>query len=710
MIGASAAMNPLRFASFPRFAPAVLLGLLWLAGSRALQAEGRPTAGATFVDGPTTAVDVITLPSAEAARRLPARVSGVVLLNRIERESAIVVHDATGAIYVRLAKVPGLTLQRGDRVAVEGITDPGRFAPIIKNATCRVLGKAPLPEPTPVTLSSLFTGRFDGQWVEATGVVRNVSPRRNWPRDTVVEIVADEVRLPIMFDDVPLETARGWLDATIKVRGVCFQFCNPKGQLFYSQIAVPAGETFEVVEPGPADPYALPVRALASLLRYNRAGSETHRVHVRGTVSYAQDGRFFIQDGADGLEVQTRQKKLPEIGAAVDVVGFVTRGVYSPMLEDAEFRAAGMGQELVPRVIEKRFSEADGGLVRTQGRLVNLLWRPNEWILLLEREKNVLFNAYVPRDTTDPDDTPPWEIGSMLSLTGVARAIMGSPVQHQWQWEPRSFYLLLRSYGDVAVLERAPWWRSSRGYWTAISTLAVVTAGLGVVVVRSRGRMREQRRQREAAEAKFAAVLQERSRVAREIHDTLAQGLTSVSMQIEMTKEQLATQPESARQHLEIARTLVRGSLHEARRSIWGLRPQILETKNLGAALTEIGEQLVANSAVEFSLRTSGDASRLPPDVETELLRIGQEAITNAVKHARARRIEVTLDFLADSVRLRVVDDGRGFRPPESERSDASGGFGVTGMRERAAQLRGRLTVSSRGRRGTELRLTVPIS
>ena len=656
-----------------------------------------------------TAAQVISLPAAEAQRALPARVEGVVIYARLRPEGAIVVQDATRAIYVRPGPDCPSDIKRGDVVVVEGVTDPGRFAPIIHRASCKIVGSAPLPTATPVELAELLNGQFDGQWVEVTGVVRSASRRRNASNDSLVEILQEEVRLPVVFHDVTTQTSEKWIDSKIRVRGICFHFCNPKGQLFYSQIVVPSGETHQLLEPGPPDPFELPVQSPASVLRYEYGGTNEHRIHIRGTVTYSARGQLFVQDGRDGLEVQTRAREVPAIGAVVDVVGFAARGEYSPILEDATFRLAQERAEILPREVnERQIREADGELVRIATKLVEVRWSPTEWILLVQRGGS-LFNAYLPLAPDAAKATPPWENGSELALTGVARTIMGSPQLQQWRWEPHSLRLLLRSPADITVLRSAPWWRTSGSKWTGVGVLLAITAALAILSLRSRARVREQKNQRRAAEAEFTAVFNERSRVAREIHDTLAQGLTSISMQIEMTKEQLTTRPAAALTHLEIARNLVRGSLMEARRSIWGLKPQILETNSLSAAIREIGQQLVLGSGIAFQLTVTGEELRLSADSEVDILRIGQEAITNAVKHAKPSMISVELTFVHGSVQLRVTDDGTGYEvgAPVLPRVDRTG-FGVIGMHERVQQIKGTLTVKSFPEKGTELIVNVP--
>ncbi len=207
--------------------------------------------------------------------------------------------------------------------------------------------------------------------------------------------------------------------------------------------------------------------------------------------------------------------------------------------------------------------------------------------------------------------------------------------------------------------------------------------------------------------AQFAAVLAERNRIAREIHDTLAQGFVGIAVQLDTVAKMQAVSAETARDHLDRARILARSSLAEARRTVWALRAGALETEDLAGALREVAEQLSGETSV--AVEVSGARRRLPPDVENNLFRIGQEAVANAVRHAQARRIRVDLDYGDRCVRLSVRDDGRGF-DVEAATHCAPGHFGLAGIRERVHNLGGELTVLSAHGGGAELIVEVPVA
>jgi len=227
--------------------------------------------------------------------------------------------------------------------------------------------------------------------------------------------------------------------------------------------------------------------------------------------------------------------------------------------------------------------------------------------------------------------------------------------------------------------------------------------GLGCVVIGLafyRLRIRQVR-------SKFAAVLAERNRLASEIHDTLAQGFVGIALQVQAARKMLKAAPQAAEQHLDIAEKMVNHSVGEARRAIWNLRSAALENGNLAAALSEAANQLTTGTGVEVQVGVSGTPRPLASRIENTLLRIGQEALTNAMKHAKPRRIAVELCYDSHSVQLRIADDGQGF-DTDTVASANDGHFGLTGMRERLEGIRGKLELQSGNGKGTQVVATIP--
>jgi signal transduction histidine kinase len=197
-----------------------------------------------------------------------------------------------------------------------------------------------------------------------------------------------------------------------------------------------------------------------------------------------------------------------------------------------------------------------------------------------------------------------------------------------------------------------------------------------------------------------AAILKERTRMARDIHDTLAQGFTGVIVQMEAAEEALLEDDsEHAIGHVHRARQLARESLREARRSVHALRPQALEKAAFADALEAIIKNTAAGTALRTEFRITGQPRELAPLVEENLLHIGQEALTNSLKHAHATKFQAQLSFNPDAVYLELQDNGDGFNVGYAN----GGGFGLIGMKERAEQIGATVDVSSKPGAGTSI-------
>ena len=206
------------------------------------------------------------------------------------------------------------------------------------------------------------------------------------------------------------------------------------------------------------------------------------------------------------------------------------------------------------------------------------------------------------------------------------------------------------------------------------------------------------------------AVLQERNRMAREIHDTLAQGFTGIVVQLEAGEQVMEESPEELKGHISRARELARNSLQEARRSVWGLLPRSLEGQSLESALKEEVDQFASAGPGSTSFKVVGQRRDLPTDVQAALFRICQESLTNIRRHAQAQQVFVDLSFDRDCVRLGIRDDGGGFARSAARSSDGQGGFGLSGMEQRAAILGGTLEITSPEGEGTRVEVSIPTS
>ena len=212
------------------------------------------------------------------------------------------------------------------------------------------------------------------------------------------------------------------------------------------------------------------------------------------------------------------------------------------------------------------------------------------------------------------------------------------------------------------------------------------------------------------AQARELAVLEERNRMAREMHDTLAQGFTGIVLQLEAAEQVLGDDVDETLEHLSRARQLARDSLNEARRSVWNLRPRALEQATLADAIRQSLDDYVADGRIEGSFAVEGTVRPLPAEAENTLLRIAQESLTNLRKHAHADHVWVALVYGSEIITLTIRDDGVGFDPsaPPASRH-VGGGLGLVGMRERAQAIGAHVQVDSQPGEGAQILVSLPV-
>ncbi len=244
--------------------------------------------------------------------------------------------------------------------------------------------------------------------------------------------------------------------------------------------------------------------------------------------------------------------------------------------------------------------------------------------------------------------------------------------------------------------------------------LGAVALGLWISsIIRQSGERRELIEQLNATQTELAAAerhaggLEERQRLAREIHDTLAQGFTSIVMHLEAAEQALPDDLTTLQKHLDQARNTARNSLDQARRVVQDLRPDLLENQSLPDAITRTAVRWTEATNIPVTTTTTGHPILLHPDIEVTLLRATQESLANIRKHAQATAVQLTLSYMEDMLILDVQDDGVGINGASP--SALSSGYGLQAMRERAEQLGGNVEIESEADEGSTVVVSIPI-
>jgi signal transduction histidine kinase len=673
--------------------------------------------------GQTPATDTLpTLTSIKAVRALsqdeggrsyPVHIKGIVTHVDERYDHSLIIHDGKlGQFIVPPANPESagswLTLRRGDVVEIFGRTERGGFAPNVQPQSVRVVSTSPLPAPKRISFGSLLTGRHDCDYIEITGVVQ-----RTWlssdpnVRTLFADVAVEEGVVRAFFWDYSPADLKDLIDTRVRLRGNVGTIFGRTGQVRGVSLFVGRTSDVDVLESAP-DPFLRPVRPINSIYDYSTSGEVNRRTRVRGTVTAYIPGRpvelndfpskatfrfvrhvIYVDDGTGAARVETEQALKLTPGTVVDVAGFPAVTPAKPVIGNAIVRVVGAGEQPQPVPLEGSLvltPEYDALLVRMQGQFLSTLRSPTQRIFVLQVAETVFDAALELDEPTAAGPLERMQPGSVVAVTGV----------YSYQWGPApSFRLFLRSPADLTVLSAAPWW-TMRHTAVMVGLLALVAVAGG-----SWARMSGQRKRQE-----YQAVLNERSRLGRELHDTLEQGLAGIGLQLEAVAGSMQSSPDTARQALDVAKQMLLYSQEEARRSVMDLRSQALESRDLAGALTDVARQMTLGTRALAAVRVEGVPRRLDAAEEHHLLRIGLEALTNAVKHADARSVEIILAFRPEAVELIVQDDGCGLGSNADE--SPHGCFGLLGIRERVDKIGGLLEVSGRPGAGTRLVVTIP--
>jgi hypothetical protein len=352
--------------------------------------------------------------AAEAAQRHPVRLRAVVTLYDSSRHS-LFVQDETGGIYVAGYSLAGRDLRVGQDLLVEGLTDPGEFAPIVSSPRIRILGSKPLPEPRRVEFDELLTGREDSNWVETQGLVEAASYSRG---QAYLEMTWGTHRFSVHLLGVSGAQQR-LVDARIRVRGVCASRFNFKRQLIGIQIQVPSPDYIATIDP-PQSPFRMQPKKIVEILQFSPNG-RVGRERFQGVVVMTRpEGPTYVRDETSGLMIQSHPSVQLRAGDLVDVVGVPRAGAFSPFVSIGELRKVRSGPppKASPVTADQALEDGyDLQLVEIDAYLLDRVDTLTDQTLLMQAGR-LHFTAKL--DVAS--GLPPLEPGSLLRLTGSARS------------------------------------------------------------------------------------------------------------------------------------------------------------------------------------------------------------------------------------------------------------------------------------------------
>jgi signal transduction histidine kinase len=406
---------------------------------------------------------------------------------------------------------------------------------------------------------------------------------------------------------------------------------------------------------------------------------------IRGVV-ILNSPLLFLQDSTGGVYVRPHHSPPLKVGDEVEVTGTVRPGAFSSVFDDATVHVLWEGIPMPPVSVtasQASTGKFDATFIEVQGRLTAKERGPENTLILDLEDAGQSFRAVMnPGRSAYVFDRLKTE--SRISLRGIC------VVDPAFTNNLTPFVLLLRSSEDVNVLAGPPWW--STGHVMALLSVFVLLAMATVFLYHRVENWR------------LRAVLEERERLAHEMHDTLAQSFAGIGFQLEAIRNNLPERESAIHQQLDLASSLVRHSHEEARRSIAMLRPESLESEDLFSALDLHARRLVEGGSVHVISERTGEIRPIPLRIADTLFRVGQESIANSVRHAKPTILRIRLDYDKNSASLQIEDNGAGFEP-----GNPPHGFGIRGMRRRAQTVSAAFHLHSTPGKGTRVVVTAPL-
>ena len=424
-------------------------------------------------------------------------------------------------------------------------------------------------------------------------------------------------------------------------------------------------------------------QSIASL-RFNSFAGSSKRT-IRGVVILTAP-RLYAEDSTGGIYIPHAKAPFLKVGDEVEAAGEVHPGDFSSTMEHASVHVLWARTPIPPisvTAFQASTGKYDAMFIELSGRLVGKEQGTGNTYILNLTEGSQTFRAIMnPGRSKYLFNTV--KLGSILRLRGVC--VTDTALTQTLT----PFVLLLRSNEDLQVIAGPPWWNTGH-----VIAILFVTLLLALIAVTLYHRVQEWR---------LRAIFDERSRLAHEMHDTLAQSFAGIGFQLQAIRNQLPDGMDTLQQQLELASDLVSHSHEEARRSIATLRSETLESEDLLPALERCALSMVGRGPIQVVVSMEGDKRTIPLRITDTLFRIGQEAIANAVRHAEPMLIAIRLAYNGDSVSLYVEDNGKGFALSRDPL-----GFGIRGMRRRAQSISAVFQIKSSLGEGTQIRVNIQL-
>lgn len=683
--------------------------------------------------------DIRGLSAEAAAKRDSVRVRGVVQWASGGPFSAFTVADDSAAIYVskRLPLSKGqwtspddqsISLRPGLEVMVEGVTYMGGYAPIIEPKHVHILGEGRPLAVRKVSIAHLHSGSEDAQRVELeTVVIQSVINNFDLGQRALLACSGTGNYALVLVTPGPWNEPDRVIDAEVRVRGTVLTLYNSRAEQMGVRIVVPGEQDFEILSPSPPDPFRVPKVEVGALRRFSPEGLSPHRRLVEGVVTLVSTDGLIIQEQGRGVRAKVASSEGFQVGDRVRIAGFLETRQPIAFLANALAQKLASGTPPVPTsstvedILEVKDNyegrywgqhpeDFDNRLVKLKGTIIGSL-KPGAEAFTLQSEMGSQVIVRFTPGSAGFSIPPP--AGSLVELTGVVTILHSADSPLPEFIRAVGMELLLRGPDDAQVL-RAPSWWNARRLWFALLTAAVVLAVamtwvslLRRTVKRQSQSIEQALRSHRNAELEHEAAKRERLRLAGDLHDGVHQLLNAASYRLESVASLALRDSVAALPHVHAAQKILNRSQHEMRSLMWGIHEMSKEPPDFAELLSQALAGM-DHWPVDFvEVTCQGEPATVPARAAGSLLLLSQEAVENALRHGRATRVLVHVDFSSEVLGLTIHDNGCGFDPKLPQPSP-QGGLGLGSMRRRVDELAGTFNLISTLGQGTTLRIILP--
>jgi signal transduction histidine kinase len=454
----------------------------------------------------------------------------------------------------------------------------------------------------------------------------------------------------------------------------------------------------------------LEIQTISSLK--TNAGNEDllHRVRVSGVVTFQDAQWLFVQDDSGAARVQYAQPPSTHVGDVVEVIGFPEQYNWSLVLTEASVQKLSRQAAVEARALDLSAPAREipnQALVRLRANLLGKKEAGNGQALELQAGQRMLEAVLAGQE-----QLPVLGPGSLLEITGVCMVdFVPAPGPARGSWENASIgavRVLLRQPGDVLVLKGPPWWNWKK----AAALIAALIIMLSATLLRVH-LMRRRFERQQAARLAFARQLlenqeSERRRIAANLHDTLGQNLLAIKNQAHLALQSSAENSALHRRLESISGTVLH-ALEEVRQITHDLRPYQLDRLGLSQAIRALVRRVSEASPIELAVHVDNIDGLFPKESEINIYRIVQEGINNVMKHSQATEAAVVLKAQNGLLTIAIRDNGRGLLETTKRTEEASAGFGLSGIRERARIMGGTVEVDAPPGQGFNLKVEIAV-